>query len=197
MYKAIIVDDEPLARLRMQNLLNDIATVEVVAQASNGLEAVRLGKQLRPDIVFMDIQMPKMSGLDAALAISELESPAPAVVFCTAYNEFALQAFQASAANYLLKPVSRDDLVAAISRIDRISKPQFQLLQAVVDKTIGGQNVAQLLPTRLSDEFRKTPLSEVLYFKSSDKLVYACLANGNQVVVDMSLKKLLIHFPDD
>ena len=109
MVKVLIADDEPLARIRLQQHLEKMSDVRIVGQAANGLEAVQLTVKYCPDIVLMDIRMPEMDGLEAAKVIAEMSLP-PAVIFCTAFDDFALRAFDAQACAYLLKPVKFDEL---------------------------------------------------------------------------------------
>jgi two-component system, LytTR family, response regulator len=94
--------------------LNKIPGIEVIGQASNGFEAVKLAEELNPDVIFLDIQMPKLSGFEVLELLGER---APAVVFCTAFDEFALRAFEVHAVDYLLKPVEPARLVAAVERV--------------------------------------------------------------------------------
>ena len=116
--KVLIVDDEPLARERLAQLLETVDGCEVVGGAMNGEQALRRIEERRPELVLMDVQMPGMSGLEAALHLQQLEHP-PAVVFCTAFDEYALQAFDASAVDYLVKPVRRDRLIQALEKAQR------------------------------------------------------------------------------
>ena len=100
--------------------LNKIPNIEVVGQASNGFEAVKLAEELNPDVMFLDIQMPKLSGFEVLELLGER---APAVVFCTAFDEFALRAFEVHAVDYLLKPVEPARLTAAVERVaERLEK---------------------------------------------------------------------------
>jgi two-component system, LytTR family, response regulator len=118
--RALVVDDETLARQLMIEHLGNIADLEVVGQASNGFEAVKLAEELNPDVVFLDIQMPKLSGFEVLELLGER---APAVVFCTAFDEFALRAFEVHAVDYLLKPVEPARLTAAVERVaERLAK---------------------------------------------------------------------------
>ena len=125
--RTIIVDDEPLARSRLLRLLAPQSVVDVIAEAVNGQEAVNLVKQLKPDLVFLDIQMPIKTGLQAAQEISQLQQQKPAIVFCTAYDQYAVEAFKTQAVAYLLKPVSTEDLQEAITKATQVS--QLQLAQ--------------------------------------------------------------------
>ena len=114
--RALIVDDETLARGLLVEQLAEQGGVEVVGEASNGFEAVKRCEELRPDLVFLDIQMPKLSGFEVLELLGE---SAPAVIFVTAYDEYALKAFEVHAVDYLLKPVEPERLSAALERARR------------------------------------------------------------------------------
>jgi two-component system LytT family response regulator len=114
--RALIVDDEALARSFLAEQLAEAGGVEVVGQASNGYEAVKLCEELAPDLLFLDIQMPKLSGFEA---LELLGDAAPATIFVTAFDEYALKAFEVHAVDYLLKPVEPERLAAALERARR------------------------------------------------------------------------------
>jgi len=130
--RALVVDDETLARQLMIEHLTKVPNIEVVGQAANGFEAVKLAEELNPDVIFLDIQMPKLSGFEVLELLGER---APAVVFCTAFDEFALRAFEVHAVDYLLKPVEPARLTAAVERVrerlaNRTPPPSAQALSA-------------------------------------------------------------------
>lgn len=112
--KALIVDDEALARRGLRHRLNRIPGIEILDEARNGREAIRKIRDLSPDIVFLDIQMPGMDGFDVVMELRD--EHLPAIVFVTAYDEFALKAFEVSAVDYLLKPIEEGRLSEAISK---------------------------------------------------------------------------------
>lgn len=111
--RVIVVDDETLARSILIEHLGKVPDVEVVGQAANGFEAVKLAEELNPDLIFLDIQMPKLSGFEVLELLAER---APAVIFTTAFDEYALRAFEVHAVDYLLKPVEPARLSAAVER---------------------------------------------------------------------------------
>jgi len=113
--RALIVDDEPLARSLLRELLAAHAEVEVAGEGANGFDAVKLVGELSPDVLFLDIQMPKLSGFEV---LELLGDSAPAVVFVTAFDEYALAAFEVHAVDYLLKPVEPPRLAEAIARVE-------------------------------------------------------------------------------
>ena len=110
--RVVLVDDEAPARSLLREYLAAHAGIEVVGECANGFEAVKTIGELSPDLVFLDVQMPKLDGFE----VLELLDPAPAVIFCTAYDEYALQAFEVHAVDYLLKPFGRERLAEALAR---------------------------------------------------------------------------------
>jgi two-component system, LytTR family, response regulator len=142
--RVLIVDDEPLARAFLAEQLAQLTGLEIVGQAADGFEAVRLADELRPDLMLLDVQMPKLSGLE----VLELLGPrAPGVIFVTAHDEFALRAFEVHAVDYLLKPVHPARLTTAVERarerlrtapgssaaeISRAARPPGQFLERVL-----------------------------------------------------------------
>ena len=113
--KVLIVDDEPPARERLRSLLAEIPDVSVVGEAVSGAEALAQTHDLAPDIVLLDVRMPGMDGLEAARHLGVLEEP-PAVIFTTAYDQYAVEAFAAHAVGYLVKPVPFETLLQAIEK---------------------------------------------------------------------------------
>jgi two-component system LytT family response regulator len=111
--RAVVVDDEAPARALLREYLAADPAIEIVAECTNGFEAVKRIGELSPDVVFLDVQMPKLDGFE----VVELLAPGPVVVFCTAYDEYALRAFEVHAVDYLLKPFGRERLAEAIARV--------------------------------------------------------------------------------
>jgi two-component system LytT family response regulator len=125
--RAVIVDDEELARQLLREQLREAGGVEVVAECANGFEAVKAAAELRPDLLFLDIQMPKLDGFE----VLELIDPPVAVIFVTAYDQYALKAFEAHAVDYLLKPFALDRLRTALERARALLRdPQPRPFQA-------------------------------------------------------------------
>jgi two-component system response regulator AlgR len=134
MLKALIVDDEPLARARLGALLRELNQVEVVGEATDAREALALLDKLSPDILYLDVRMPGMSGLELAQHLARLPDP-PAIVFITAHDEHAMEAFEAEAVGYLLKPVRKEKLAAATERAERLSARQLAVVAAPEPRT--------------------------------------------------------------
>ncbi|MCL2660501.1 MAG: LytTR family DNA-binding domain-containing protein [Acidobacteriaceae bacterium] len=116
---ALIIDDEPLARQELQYLLERAGGVEILAQGTNGIDAVELVRTHRPDVVFLDVQMPGLDGFAVLKKLLELKQPLPQIVFATAYNQYAVKAFEVNAADYLLKPFDRKRVLQTIDKLQR------------------------------------------------------------------------------
>lgn len=149
--RAAIVDDEPLARRRIRNLLSEASDVEVVAECANGEDAIEALESLGespPDVLFLDIQMPEIDGFDVLQAIGV--GRVPAVIFVTAYDQFALRAFEAHALDYLLKPFDDERFAAALQRArERIRQQQEsdldRRLQALLENVRGDRGYLRRL----------------------------------------------------
>ncbi|KFL37533.1 LytR/AlgR family response regulator transcription factor [Arenimonas donghaensis] len=186
--KLLIADDEPLARERLSALVAEIGGHEVVGQAGNGREAVEQAEALRADIVLLDISMPVMDGLEAAQHLSGLRPP-PAVVFCTAYDQHALAAFEAAAVDYLVKPVRRERLAEALERARR--HRSAQQLPGLGDEASKRQR--SHLSARLRGSLRLIPVDEIRFLQAEEKYVVVHHARGEDLIEE-SLKSLETEF---
>ena len=183
--KVLIVDDETPARDRLAQLLEDDDTCTVVGTASNGEEAVQ--KATDADVVLLDIRMPGMSGLEAAGHINELDSP-PAIIFTTAYDEYAIDAFEACAIGYVLKPVRRERLRAALAQAKRLTRGDLAELPATERR--------QHVCAKRHGELRLIPVESILSFHADQKYVNVVHDNGEDLI-DEPLKSLEEEFGDD
>jgi two-component system response regulator AlgR len=183
--KVLIVDDEPPARARLRSLLDEIADVEVVGEAESGAEALAHTHDLAPDIILLDVRMPGMDGLEAARHLSVLEEP-PAVIFTTAYDQYAVEAFDAHAVGYLLKPVRKEQLEAALARAGRLTRAQLQKLAA-------GEGRRTHIAARHREGLRLIPIEEVQYFLADRKYTTVGHLKGEDLIED-SLRLLESEF---
>lgn len=135
MLKAIIVDDELPARDELKFLLSKLPAISVIGEADNGPEAIGLAAQHCPDVVFLDIQMRGMNGLDTALAI-RTAAPQALIVFATAYDEYAIKAFEIGAVDYLLKPFESERVALTVHRLENYHPEEYQAAAARIDKTL-------------------------------------------------------------
>lgn len=210
---ALIAEDEILLAESLRQELNRLwPALEVVAMAGHGQEAVDQALQLRPDICFLDIRMPGLSGLEAAAALAEdwpsEGTPFPLLVFVTAYDQYALQAFEHAAVDYVLKPVQPERLAQTCERLRKAllarqtEQPAPALLQNTMDQlrqllSTGGltSNLSRPEPLRLlqvsvGQTIQMVPVDEVLYFEAADKYVRV-LTRNKEHLVRISLRELL------
>ncbi len=185
--KVLIVDDEPLARQRLQQLLMEIPQVSDIITANNGLEAIEAVQQEKPDILLMDIRMPGMDGLEAAQHIGKLDQT-PAIIFTTAYDEYALEAFKVHAIDYLLKPVRKEKLKDSLEHASQLNQAQ---LAAVKEPTKGRKNIT----AKISGNIKLIPIDEILYFQAEQKYVTVKYLSGETIIED-TLKDLQNEFAD-
>jgi two-component system, LytTR family, response regulator len=186
--RTLVVDDERLARERLRAFLRGIDGVEVVGEAANGPEAVTLIESLRPELVLLDIQMPGMDGFGVLRASSHK----PAVIFATAYDSYAIQAFEVQAADYLLKPITRDRLIEAVRRVrgrrdNGVPAPDVQELVRVLQQR--ERRFAAQLPVHKGRQILIVPIEQILWFEVEYRLVYAHTA-GERYMTSFTLKDL-------
>ena len=174
MIRALIVDDEQPARDRLRQLLAAFDDIEVADEAVDGEEAIEKILDIRPDVVFLDIQMPGCSGLEV---VASLPSPRPRIIFCTAFDQYAVDAFELHASDYLLKPVNRARLVRAIERIRLPSPPDAE---SAVDKIT---QAALPRPVRFlakhGNRYRVVSEKEVVYFTTEEGLTKLIVENSH------------------
>jgi two-component system LytT family response regulator len=180
---ALIVDDEAPARSELRFLLEETGRVERISEASNAREAVEAlvrskeGTDVRTDVLFLDISMPKTSGMQLAEALHKLKNP-PAVVFVTAYSEYALDAFNVDAVDYLMKPVETDRLIQALDKVQARVKPPKQSAPSV-----------ERIPVEKSGRKVLVPVDQIRYIEAKDD--YSCIyTDVDRYLSTISLAKL-------
>jgi two-component system, LytTR family, response regulator AlgR len=183
--KVLIVDDEAPARARLKSLLTEIGDVAVAGEAANGTEALALIEDVAPDVVLLDVRMPGMDGLEAARHLNVLEEP-PAIIFTTAFDEYAVQAFAAEAVGYLLKPVRKEQLAAALTRAGRLTRAQLQQLAA-------GEARRTHIAARRREGLKLIALEDVRYFLADQKYTTVGHVGGEDLIED-SLRLLEDEF---
>jgi len=158
--RVLIVDDEPPARDRLRRLLEELPDTECVGEAGTGEQALELARQAQPDVVLLDIRMPGMGGLEAARHLAALPEP-PAVIFTTAYEQHALEAFDAEASGYLLKPIRRERLAAALERAQRPSRAQLARISEAAEARTH-------ITARVRDQLKLIPVGGVSLETTAD-----------------------------
>jgi two-component system LytT family response regulator/two-component system response regulator LytT len=169
---ALIVDDEQPARDELAYLLKSFPEVEIVGQGKNGVEAVGLIKELNPSLLFLDVQMPGLDGFGVIRKLIEKKVRLPQVIFVTAYDQYAVQAFEVNAVDYILKPISRGRLEKALARVRRTTGPD--------DATQKLDKVVEMLERRPVPQKNKLVVKAGgrLYLLDSDDVVYASIEDG-------------------
>lgn len=202
MIRALIVDDERRARAYLAKLVAAHGDVEVVGEARDGRSAVAEIERLAPDLVFLDVQMPEMNGLEVARALPR-ESP-PLVVFTTAYDQFALAAFELSATDYLLKPYDGERLARALDRVRAILRGSKEsrepdlaarltkLLDAIEERAVP----LTRLPAQARGRIVLLDLDEIYQIASEDRLVFAH-TKDERFMLNFSIKELEQRLPAD
>jgi len=183
--KIIIVDDEPLARDRLRALINELNLGKVVAEASNGREALNAMRVHQPDIVLLDVRMPGMTGIQLVEQLTTF-APVPAIIFTTAYADHALQAFEHQAVDYLLKPVRKDRLEKALRRA-------YTLTQTPLLSPLPTPTARTHITAYLRGELRLIPVNQVYYFIANQKYIVLHWAQG-EVLISEALKDLEQEF---
>jgi len=179
--RAIIVDDEPLARVGLSHLLKNIPRVEIIAEAANGFEALELVDGLKPDLLFLDIQMPGLNGFEVLQHIAHV----PLIIFTTAYDQYALKAFETLALDYLLKPVRLERLKTAIEKVnaldERISKLDPLLNPARHPKQTGASYLRRFV-SRQGTKWHVIEEDHVILFYAEEKHSFLKTQKGNYII---------------
>jgi DNA-binding LytR/AlgR family response regulator len=186
--RTLIVDDEPLARQRLARLLAALPAVELVGDAANGREAVDRIRELKPDLVFLDIQMP---GWDGFRVIKELEAP-PYIIFATAFDEYALRAFDLAAVDYLLKPIDPRRLAVAVSKaLDTAARRDFAARLADLTRSLRDleERPVRHIGVRHGERIVVIRPEDVFYFEARAKET-SLFTKDREHIVDRSLKQL-------
>lgn len=190
--KILVVDDEEYARERIKGLIARYADYDVCAEAENGAEAVVMVERFQPDIVLMDITMPGMDGLEAARHIATMEMP-PAVIFTTAYGEYALEAFSTKATGYLMKPIRQEQLLQSLEQARSLNRAQR--LEMLEQRTGGQRSSRKHICARMRGNLELIPIEDVVYFQADQKYV-TVRHNGGEVIIEQSLKSLETDLAD-
>ena len=183
--KVMVVDDEPLARERLRSMIDSIPGYDWVGEAGEAVAAIGLASDYQPDLVLLDIAMPGMKGIEAARHFARLGNP-PAVIFCTAYGDYAVEAFDAAAVGYLLKPVRREQLARALAKASRPNRLQVLEFE---DPGIQAASRKTHISARSHRGVELLEIAQISHFISEDKYVFARHTEG-RTILEQSLKML-------
>jgi len=185
---AIVVDDEERARRRLTRMLEDWPSVRVVAQAENGAQAVAAITTLAPDLVFLDVQMPDLDGFEV---LRRLDAPPRYVIFTTAYDRYALDAFEVGAVDYLLKPFGEKELARAMARaVDRSAADRFHAGYERMLQALERPRFIESIPVTYLKDIVLLPVAEIAYFEADQELVAIHTLGGKEYSADLTLTEL-------
>ena len=193
-FKTVLIDDEPLAIKRLNRLLeshND--TIEIVGTAANGEEGLQLVNKLRPDLIFLDIEMPIMTGFD----MLGLLNYQPKIIFTTAFDNYAIKAFEENSVDYLLKPIEQDRLDKALEKLNRlgsqnVDSDQLQKMFA----TLQPKKNFKSFPVKVGDKILLIKPEEITYLEARDKYVFIVTETNKEYITDFSLTALEEKLPE-
>ena len=196
LFKALVIDDEPAARRLMRNLLQAHGdVVEVIGEASTGKEAIEKIQSANPDLIFLDIQMPDLTGFEV---IEQLEEK-PNIIFTTAYEQYAMKAFETFSIDYLLKPIKEERLEQSIKKLKEFGRLNQSIniggLQEII-RQFQAPKKATALPIKTGDRINLVRYENISYLEAQDKYVCVYTLEGQKYLTDQSLTILTEKLPD-
>ncbi|RZM25266.1 MAG: response regulator [Pedobacter sp.] len=191
-WNAVIIEDEPLARQRLKRLLAVHESIVVIGEASNGLEGLLLIQSLNPELVFLDIEMPVLNGFEM---LGRLEK-APKVIFTTAYDQYAVKAFEEESVDYLLKPVEKERLAKAVIKLDQFVAADYTIPLELLMKQLQVKKVAKTLTVKIGDRILLIKLEELVFIEAEEKYVFLSTVDGKRHLTDFTLTGLEEKLPD-
>lgn len=195
-YNALIVDDEPSARRLMKNLLQEhSAVIKVTGEAGNGREAIQKIEELQPDLIFLDIQLPDLTGFEV---LEQLQHK-PNVIFTTAYEQYALKAFEKFSIDYLLKPIKEERLRKSIEKLKQFGRLNQSIsingLKEII-RQFQAPARATALPIRTGERIILIRFENIAYLEAQDKYVYVFTLDGQKYLTDQTLSSLSEKLPE-
>lgn len=193
MWKTILIDDEPLARKRLNRLLTAYPEIEVIAEAENGEEGLALIHDLKPDLIFLDIEMPVLNGFEMIRKLNHQ----PIIVFTTAYDQYAIKAFEEGSVDYLLKPIETERLAKTIAKLPQqsnaVQSPKIEELLA----NLQGKKTLKTLTVKLGDKILLIKLADIIFIQAEDKYVFLHTSDGKKHLTDFTLSALEQKLPEE
>lgn len=195
--KTILIDDEPLAIGRLKRLLGKFEDFEVIAEAKNGHEGLKKITQLKPDVIFLDIEMPEMTGFEM---LAQLEFM-PLVVFATAYDQYAIRAFEENSIDYLLKPIETERLEKTVEKLRKLksnsgnSSVNNSLLQLI--EQFKPKKDMHSISVKSGEKILFIPLTEIGFFEAEDKYVFLNTTDGKQYLTNYTIASLEEKLPEN
>lgn len=167
----LLIDDEAPARNLVKAYLSNHPNIEIIGEAANGFEGLKLINELKPDLIFLDVQMPKLTGFEL---LELLDGHVPQIIFCTAYDEYALKAFEHNAVDYLLKPFAKERLMEAIKKVTSVGKQREELPH----KSLSIPETTERIVVKDGSEISIIPVDDVHYIEAQNDYVDIFTTNG-------------------
>ncbi len=197
-FKTLIIEDESLARIRLKKLLAPfVERIHIVGEADNGEDGAKLIDEHKPDLIFLDVQMPVLNGFEMLDKISHI----PKIIFTTAFEEYAIKAFEENSIDYLLKPISAARLEVSILKLERFTvreKPDQneELIQSLL-KSIASEKKIATLSVKTGDRIFLVHLDDVIYLEAKEKYVFIHDTSGKEHLIDFTLTALVGKLPSN
>lgn len=195
--KTILIDDEPLAIGRLKRLLGKFEDFEIIAEAKNGQEGLEKITQLKPDVIFLDIEMPEMTGFEMLAQLDFM----PLVVFATAYDQYAIRAFEENSIDYLLKPIETERLEKTVEKLHKLksnsgnSSVNNSLLQLI--EQFKPKKDIHSISVKSGEKILFIPLTEISFFEAEDKYVFLNTTDGKQYLTNYTIASLEEKLPEN
>ena len=192
-WKTLIIDDEQLARQRLARLLKAYPQIEIIGEAVNGQDGLKKIDELKPDLIFLDIQMPVFNGFEMLSRLKHL----PKVIFATAYDQYAIKAFEEDSIDYLLKPVEATRLEKTIIKLERTQHqpPPYLPLQALIEQLHIKKDI-KTLTVKIGDKILLIKLDRITYIKAEEKYVFLHTVDGKKHLIDFTISSLDEMLPE-
>ncbi|MNZ81208.1 Transcriptional regulatory protein YehT [compost metagenome] len=195
-FKTIIIDDEPLARNRLRRLLGAFSSVFAIeAEAANGQEGLQLIEEIKPDLIFLDIEMPVLTGFEMLKKLTFF----PLVIFTTAYDQYAIKAFEENSIDYLLKPIEPERLELTVTKLQKLSVSNDNsnngMLLNLIDK-LQPKKELKSIPVKIGDRILLIKTTEISHIEADDKYVSLKTLKGESYLTDYTLSSLELKLPE-
>lgn len=191
-WTTLIIDDEQLARQRLKRLLKNEETIELIGEAGNGAEGLSQIRALHPDLIFLDIEMPVFNGFEM---LSQLKAP-PKVIFTTAYDQYAVKAFEEESVDYLLKPIEPERLAKAVLKLKNKQDPAYLIPLELLMKQLNLKKEIKSLSVKIGDRIILVRLQELSFIEAEDKYVFLHTEDGKRHLTDFTLAALEEKLPE-
>jgi two-component system LytT family response regulator len=192
-WNVLVIDDEPLARQRLKRLLKVHENILIIGEAGNGAEGLQQIQDLNPDLIFLDIEMPVYNGFEM---LSRLTDP-PKVIFTTAYDQYAVKAFEEESVDYLLKPIEQERLAKAVNKLKSKQDPAYVIPLELLMKQLNRKKEIKSLTVKTGDRIILVKLHELVFIDAEDKYVFLNTIDGKRHLTDFTLSSLQEKLPEE